>query len=157
MDNNEIEFIKAYINKPESEEFYIDAFNAYTKAGVEQFKWKWSWWALAGGVFFLLYRKLYVEAIVFFLISSIASAVPVAYLIIWIISGALFPYLVFKRYQKGKEMVMQKFNSKEEQIEALREFGGYNQWAIYLGVAINVLVLMSIILVAYKVMLISAV
>jgi len=138
MQENNIEYIKAYIDKPESENFYIDAFLDYTRNGVEQFKWHWSWWALGGGVFFLLYRKLYIEALVFFLISSLASTVPVAYLIIWVVSGALFPYLVFKRYKKGLEMV-EHLRSEDEKIRALREFGGYNQWAIYIGVVVNII------------------
>jgi len=65
----EREAIKTYIDKPESEEFYINAFEKYQKQGG--FVWVWSSWALWGGVFFLLYRKLYLEAIVFFAISLI--------------------------------------------------------------------------------------
>ena len=141
MDTNEIEFIKAYINKPKSEDFYIDAFEAYSAGGIDQFKWKWSWWAFGGGIFFLLYRKLYVEALIFFMLSAITSQVPVVALVVWIVSGALFPYLVYLRYKKGKEMVLEKFSDKIEQLNALREYGGYNNWAIYLGVAVNILML----------------
>ncbi len=142
LDNQEIERIKAYINKPQSEQFYIDAFEAYTAGGVEQFKWKWSWWAFGGGLFFLLYRKLYIEAAIFFLLSLVLSAFPIGYIIIWIVSGAVFPYLVFKRYQKAKEMVLDRFGEDEAQIlSALREYGGYNQWAVYLSIFINLLIL----------------
>ena len=133
MQIDESQMISAYIDKPESEEYYKNAFESFSSSGIEQFKWHWSWWAFGGGVFFLLYRKLYVEAAVFFLISMISSAVPVANIIIWIISGGVFPYFVYKRYKKGKEMVKANFKSDDEKLSALREFGGYNKWALYLG------------------------
>ncbi len=144
LDNQEIERIKAYINKPQSEQFYIDAFEAYTTGGVEQFKWKWSWWAFGGSIFFLLYRKLYIEAFIFFLLSWLMTGFPIGSLVIWVASGAVFPYLVFKRYKKGKEMILQRFGEDEPQVlSALREYGGYNQWAIYLGVFVNLLLLIG--------------
>jgi hypothetical protein len=137
MQIDESQMISAYIDKPESEEFYKKAFEDYTKNGVEQFKWHWSWWAFGGGVFFLLYRKLYVEAAVFFLISMLSSTVPIANILIWILSGGVFPYFVFKRYKKGKEMVETNFENINDRLTALREFGGYNKWAIYIGVIIT--------------------
>ncbi len=145
MDANEIEKIKAYIDKPESEDFYIDAFSAYSEGGIDQFKWKWSWWAFAGGIFFLLYRKLYVEALIFFMISAISSTVPIVSLFVWVVSGALFPYLVYLRYKKGKQLAQEKSSDLSEQLRILRTFGGYNQWAVYLGVAINILVTLWIV------------
>lgn len=142
MDANEIEMIKAYIDKPKSEDFYIDAFEAYSEGGIDQFKWKWSWWAFAGGVFFLLYRKLYIEALIFFFVSAISSMVPVVSLVVWIVSGALFPYLVYLRYKKGKELALAKTSDRLEQLKILRTYGGYNQWAVYLGVVINIFVML---------------
>jgi hypothetical protein len=143
MSLDEREAIKAYIDKEESEEFYIDAFEDYTKNGIEEFKWHWSWWAFGGGVFFLLYRKLYVEALVFFLISMISSSVPIASMIIWVASGGVFPYFVYKRYKKGKKMVEENISEPTKQLQALREFGGYNKWAIYAGVAMSLISLLG--------------
>ncbi len=154
MNQEEIEYIKAYIDKPESEEFYIRAFEAYTKGGIDQFKWVWSWWAFAGGIFFLLYRKLYIEALVVFLVMSLAVTVPVVSMIIWIVTGALFPYLVFQRYKKGREMVANM--PKDQALMTLREFGGFNQWAIYLAVAVNILFLIYFVKFAYMITLMGA-
>jgi hypothetical protein len=145
MQLNEHEMIKAYIDKEESENFYIDAFDDYTSSGIEQFKWHWSWWAFGGGIFFLLYRKLYIEALVFFFITMIAGAVPLASIIIWIISGGVFPYFVYKRYKKGLSMVEENIVNDDDKLSALREFGGYNQWALYLGVAMAVISMGSMI------------
>ena len=139
MQIDESQMISAYIDKPESEEYYKNAFENFSSSGIEQFKWHWSWWAFGGGVFFLLYRKLYVEAAVFFLISMISSAVPVANIIIWIISGGVFPYFVYKRYKKGIEMVEANIINDDDKLSALREFGGYNKWALYLGAAMAII------------------
>ncbi|RRS31385.1 MAG: hypothetical protein P794_03745 [Epsilonproteobacteria bacterium (ex Lamellibrachia satsuma)] len=141
MVSNEEEAIRAYINKPESEAYYINAFKAYENNGIAQFRWYWSWWAFFGGVFFLLYRKLYVEAAVFFLIGIMSSRMPIASFIIWIASGGIFIYFVYKRYKKIKAQVDANISNPSEQLQALRELGGYNQWAVWVAVALNVLLI----------------
>ena len=131
--------IEAYINKEASTDFYQKGFAKYSAAGVDQFAWHWSWWAMFGGVFYLLYRKLYIEALVFFVLFAIIGMIPFAGLAAWIASGGILPYLVYKRYKKVKNQVETSFANEDEQLYALREVGGYNQWAIWLGVALHVL------------------
>lgn len=137
------EAIKAYIDKPKSEDFYIDAFDRYEVNGVERFQWIWSWWALAGGVFFLLYRKLYIEALVFFTLSIIASQVSFAGIALMIASGGIFIYFVYKRYKKIVTTAVKHDIKGDIAIESLNELGGYNQWALYIAVALNLLVMIA--------------
>jgi len=133
------EAVKAYINKRESQDYYLDAFETFAEDN-NSFKWKWSWWAFGGGAFFLLYRKLYMEAIVFFLITITASKIPIASLIIWVMSGGIFSYFVYKRYLKTYDEIGQNVSGRENQLEALRMRGGFNNWALGIAVAINMLV-----------------
>ncbi len=134
---DESQMIEAYIDKEKSEDFYKEAFAKYTVAGVDQFAWHWSWWAMFGGVFYLLYRKLYLEALVYFVLFATVGMIPFAGLIMWIASGGVLPYLVYKRYKKTKEQVEQNLSGDEVQLQALRTVGGVNQWAIWLGVALH--------------------
>ena len=131
--------VEAYINKEQSNDFYQKGFAKYSAAGVDQFAWHWSWWAMFGGVFYLLYRKLYLEALIFFLLFAVIGMIPFAGLVAWIATGGVLPYLVYKRYKKVKAQVEMNFADEDDQLNALREVGGYNQWAIWLGVALHVL------------------
>jgi len=142
---DDIEQIKAYINKPQSQQYYIDAFEKYTTNGIDQFRWNWSWWAFGGGIFFLLYRKLYLEAAVFAVITFLSSFVPIASLIIWVISGGTLTYFVYQRYNKIKTQVEENIDDPIKQQESLIELGGYNNWALWIAVIINALVLLTII------------
>ena len=140
---NEEEAIEAYINKAESKQFYIEAFGKYQSQGG--FVWVWSSWALFGGIFFLLYRKLYVEAIVFMAISILAGGLLPVAIIIWIASGGVFTFFIYKRYEKIRKSARDNDVDGILLLESLKELGGYNQWAIYVAVGLNVLFLIAIV------------
>ncbi len=131
--------VEAYINKEKSLGFYQKAFAKYSVAGVDQFAWHWSWWAMFGGIFYLLYRKLYVEALVLFILLVTVGMIPFVGFVAWIVTGGVLPYFVYKRYKKVKAQVESNLPSESEQLNALRVVGGYNQWAVWLGVALHIL------------------
>ncbi len=139
MNLEQSEAIRAYINKEKSEQYYEEAFAKYAAAGVDQFQWHWSWWAMFGGIFYLLYRKLYLEALVYFLLFAIVGMIPFMGLIMWVASGGILPYFVYKRYKKTLAQVEENLSTKEEQLQALRTVGGVNQWAIWLAIVIHVI------------------
>lgn len=136
---DESQAIEAYINTEKSETFYKNAFSKYSAAGVDQFQWHWSWWAMFGGVFYLLYRKLYLEALIYFILFAAVGTMPIPSLILWIVGGGVLPYFVYKRYKKTKAQVEQNLSGTQEQLGALRVVGGVNQWAIWIGVALHVI------------------
>jgi hypothetical protein len=135
----ESEAIEAYINTPKSVEYYKKAFQKYQVAGIDQFRWNWSWWAFGGGVFYLLYRKLYLEAFIYFLVFILLGSLPFISLMLWIVSGGVLPYFVYKRYKKIKQQVETNLDDKDKQIAALRELGGVNKWAIWLAIITSIL------------------
>lgn len=141
---NESQAIEAYIDKEKSEDFYKEAFAKYTAAGVDQFAWHWSWWAMFGGIFYLLYRKLYLEAFIYFIAFATIGMIPFVGLVMWVASGGVLPYFVYKRYKKTLEQVEENLSSTEEQLAALRTVGGVNSWAIWLAVALHVLMWMGV-------------
>lgn len=129
--------IEAYIGTEKSVEFYKKAFQRYNVSGVEQFAWQWSWWALGGGMFYLLYRKLYLEALGYFLLFMIVGAFPLISLVLWIASGGVLPYLVYKRYKKIKAEVEANIPDEQGQLQALQELGGVNKWAIWVAIVVT--------------------
>jgi len=135
---NEEKAIKAYINTPKTVEFYKKAFEKYNISGIDQFRWHWSGWAFAGGMFYLLYRKLYLEAVVYFFVFILLMPLPLVNLIAWIASGGILPYFVYKRYKKIKTEVENNLDNPHQQIDVLRELGGVNKWGIWLAVMLNI-------------------
>jgi hypothetical protein len=139
MSLEESEAIEAYIDKPEVVDYYKDAFKKYSIAGVDQFAWHWSWWAFGGGMFYLLYRKLYLEALGYFVLFMVVGAFPFISILLWIVSGGVLPYFVYKRYKKIKAQVEANLSDPQEQLAALRELGGVNKWAIWVAVVFSLL------------------
>ena len=136
---NEQQAIEAYINSEKSVDFYKEGFAKYSAAGIDQFAWHWSWWAMFGGVFYLLYRKLYLEALIYFVLFATVGMIPIAGLIMWVASGGILPYFVYKRYKKTLAQVEENLGNADEQMTALQTVGGVNQWAIWIAVISHVI------------------
>ncbi len=144
MDDYENKMVEAFVNKPEVTLWYENAFRKYNVNGVEKLSWVWSWWAFFGGIFYLLYRKAYMPAFLLFVISILSSFVPFGGFIVWIGTGGLAPYYVYKTYLSQKNAIEAKMTDTSKRIETMRELGGYNNWAIWLAVAIHAILWLSI-------------
>ena len=151
---DESQAIEAYIDKEQSQEFYKEGFEKYSATGIDQFQWHWSWWAMFGGVFYLLYRKLYMEALVYFILFAVIGMIPMVSLLMWVASGGILPYFVYKRYKKTLAQVEENIGSTDEQFSALQTVGGVNEWAIWVAVAFHAVMWIGII---YLTILVSAV
>ena len=139
MDDYENKMIEAFVDKPEVTAWYINAFKHCDSNGVEKISWVWSWWAFFGGIFYLLYRKAYVSALVLFAITILSSAIPLGGLAVLIATGGLAPYFVYKIYRSKKDEIEATIDDEQKRIETMRTLGGYNNWAIWLAVAIHAL------------------
>lgn len=155
MDENyEKEMIKAFVgkpNKPEKEIWYLDTFakmDENTKAS-KGMTWKWSWFSFFFGPFFLLYRKTYLEAILYLVIIFIAGALinfifiiafinpqfsKIFTLVFAVLIGGYGMHFIHKTYLKKKKKIEEDFKDSESRIEAMKKSGGYHNWAILLGV-----------------------
>ena len=140
-DNNMVE---AFVNKPEVTQWYKNAFSRYSVNGVEKMAWVWSWWAFFGGIFYLLYRKAYMAAFGLFVLTIVSFAIPFGGLIVWILTGGLAPYFVYKTYQSKKAEIEAAIDDEPKRIETMRVVGGYNDWAIWLAVALHVIMWISV-------------
>jgi hypothetical protein len=129
--------LEAFVNKPEVTQWYKYTFSRYSVNGVEKMAWAWSWWAFFGGIFYLLYRKAYMAALGLFVLTSVSLAIPFGGLIVWILTGGLAPYFVYKVYRSKKAEIESTITDEQQRIETMRAVGGYNNWAILLAVAFH--------------------
>lgn len=131
------QILEAFVNKPEVTAWYKMAFSRYSVNGVDKMAWVWSWWAFFGGIFYLLYRKAYMAALGLFVLTIVSFAIPFGGLIVWIITGGLAPYFVYKTYQSKKAEIEAAIADQHKRIETMRAVGGYNDWAIWLAVLLH--------------------
>ncbi len=147
------ESVEAYIGTPKSVDYYKDAFAKFDiEGGLEQWKWHWAWWAFFGGVFYLLYRKLYLEAAIFFVALLIVGKIPFLGIVFWIASGGVLPYFVYKRYMKVTQEVQDNIVNERAQLEAIRELGGVNKAIIWVAVVLNVALVIGFIYLVERLM-----
>ncbi len=131
--------LEAFINKPESLAWYKSAFSRFNVNGIDKMAWAWSWWAFFGGIFYLLYRKAYLAALGLFAVSLLSFIVPFGGLIVWILTGGLAPYFVYKTYKVKRTEIEANITEEPKRVETMRAVGGVNNWAIWLAVALHAL------------------
>lgn len=154
-DEYEAKMIEAFVGKedePERGFWYANAFSKYNVNGVDSMRWNWSWWALMGGIFFLLYRKAYAAAGGLFLISLVSGIIPFGGVIILILSGGYSPFFVYKVFKTKKLEIEAVEGDENKRIEMMKMLGGYNQWVIWVAVILNVLFLLAFVLFASAIM-----
>lgn len=144
----EARMLEAFVGKPDSPDkglWYANAFSKYEIDGIEKIQWKWSWWAFFGGIWFLFYRKAYAAAGGLFLASIIAQFIPFASIMVPIFAGGFSSYFIYKTYKTKKLEIEAVEQGEFKRIEMMQELGGYNQWAAWIGVTLNVLFILGVI------------
>lgn len=140
MNDYDNKMLEAFVNKPEVTVWYKNAFSRYIINGIDKMAWVWSWWAFFGGIFYLLYRKAYMAALGLFVLTIVSLAIPFGGLIVWILTGGLAPYFVYKTYKTKKAEIETAIPDEQKRIETMRAVGGYNNWAVLLAVAFHALI-----------------
>ena len=142
-DNYEDRMLAAFVGKPEKFAFYKRAFSNYNVNGVERFKWIWSWWAFLGNWAFLVYRKVYLWAAIFFILNLI----PYINVISWIVLGGTGIYFVYQRYKKLKSEIENMTQDEDERLKMMIELGGYNSWIAWVAgilIGFEILVIIAV-------------
>ncbi len=137
--------LEAHLQKPEKVAIYKPRVMANMVNGVAVFKATWSWWAFFSTWAFFLYRKMYVEAGIIFLISIVSSFIPFMFFIIMIFSGMSAFYFYTKKFLKDLQIAEYGEKPLDEVCEKLKVLGGYNSWVIWLSVILNILAFLPII------------
>lgn len=118
-----------YLQTPEKVEIYAQAAEKmFAKTGGTSigFVPTWSWWEFFCGGLFFLYRKLYLFGIVCIILGLILS------IIIGVVSALIAKYTVIKDFEKKLDL-----------DNDLALATGVNKWAIYVPIALVVIVILA--------------
>ena len=138
--------IEAFIDKPSETLWYQNSFSKYNINGVDAMKWNWSWWAFGMGFLFFLYRKQYLAAIGVFVASITIGFIPfVGSFLVMILTGVYGTYFIYKDYTKKLAEIEAVVGDEDKRIETMRFVGGYNQWVVWVYIAIMSIVFLGII------------
>lgn len=113
-------------------EYYKAKFQKFSIRGVETFAPTWNWCAFLFTFWWMLYRKLYLWALLWLLLTF----VPFFGLIFWIAAGIAGNYLYF-RHVTARIREARSVQPSHQLPAALRELGGVNEWVIPVAIVLT--------------------
>lgn len=116
--------------------YYIQNFSKFTISGREKFCATWNWSCFGFTFIWFLYRKMYVLA----LIAFVVFCIPGINFILHIAAGIVSNYLYYK-HVKEKILEVRVAQSPQNYFPVLQEMGGVNKWVISLGIIISIILI----------------
>ena len=114
--------------------YYIYQFSKFYISGTEKFTPTWNWSCFGFTFLWMLYRKMYLLALITFVIFCL----PGINIIMHIIAGTVGNYLYY-RHVKKTILEIRAIQSTENFYHVLTEVGGVHQWAIWVAIAVSIL------------------
>ncbi len=111
--------------------YYCKNFAKFLITGREKFSATWNWSCFGFTFLWMLYRKMYVLAIITFIVFLL----PGINIILHIVAGIAGNYLYY-RHVKDKILEIRATQSRQDYAPVLQELGGVNKWVITLGLII---------------------
>lgn len=127
------EKLLAYLQTPEKVEIYAQAAEKFFNAGMRmglKFAPTWSWWGFFGNMWYLFYRKLNKEGLIYLAAIILLSWIPVLNFIIMIAVPLAGKYFVIKRFEQALDM---------NNDVVFMQMSGVAKWAIYAAVALSII------------------
>jgi hypothetical protein len=120
----------------ENADRYLTKFKKFYVDGDEKFAFTWHWPAFFLSITWMVYRKLYGWALVFFLLSLI----PFLGLLLWPVFGLTGNYLYYKHAKKKIVNLKstQAFSDPSHLLEALAQIGGVNVLGMIIAIVVGV-------------------
>lgn len=128
--------LRAFIGK--NSDYYTTQFQKFTVTGREEFAPTWNWSAFGFTFVWMLYRKMYWQSAVAFLIFC----VPGVNLLLHIAVGIVSNYLYY-RHVMGKIYGLKQTSTPQNLVPALQQFGGVHNWAITVGIVAAFILVLS--------------
>jgi hypothetical protein len=123
------EEFRAFIGK--KADYYLNKFRFFENEGAIGFAITWSWSAFFLGFIWMLYRKMYLWALIAFFIALTPVSFPLA-MIGW---GIVGNYLYFLHVRN--KIIDYQFRQTQTSMvpsQALAELGGVNRWVWFVGI-----------------------
>jgi zinc-ribbon domain len=111
--------------------YYMTIFRKFNIRGVETFAPTWNWAAFLFNFWWMLYRKLYLWALLWLLLTLI----PVFGFAFWIAAGITGNYLYY-RHATSKIREAKSMQPPDRLPAVLAELGGVNGWVIPVGIVV---------------------
>jgi len=139
MNSNEIHrLLQEHLQKPGKVGIFHAALSKFVINEHLHFSVTWSWWAFFCLGFYFLYRKIYLIGIIAIFIPLLAGLIPmlgiVLAVIVWILCGISAKYLYCKKFIKDLSLSGYPDKPIDEVAMNISRFGGYNTWAIIVGI-----------------------
>jgi hypothetical protein len=120
---------------------YLLKFNKFSVDGIDRFLATWHWPAFLVGFWWLLYRKMYLWAFVYFILLMI----PYANIAAWI-TLAISGHYLYYRHAKGKILRVKTLQPSGDILKTLSELGGVNKWVPVVGIIVSTAVFFMFVL-----------
>jgi len=130
------EEIRAFVG--DNPEYYLRNFAKYSATGTDTFTPTWNWSAFGFTFIWMLYRKMYVQSAVTFVIFCM----PGVNIFLHIAVGAFANYLYYK-HTKEKILETRPRLAPQELYPALSQIGGVHGWAITVGIVVGVTLVLT--------------
>jgi len=141
------ELLESHLQKQEKVSVFEPRVKANMVNGIPVFKATWSWWAFFGTWAFFLYRKMYLIAGIFFILTAIVNTViPILALVVPIIAGISGFFLYTKKFNDDLQIAGYGEKSLDEVKQQLQNLGGYNQWVIWVSIVIYILMIFGFVI-----------
>ncbi|MBB5021594.1 DUF2628 domain-containing protein [Desulfurispira natronophila] len=137
------ELLSAHLGKPEKAPLFVDALEKMFINNHLTFKPTWSWWAFLFSWAYLLYRRLYLYAGLFFLANLITGLVGLN-IAVMIAAGISAKYLYLKKFLEDLQKAGHGRLSGYAVRKNLEQLGGYHPWVIWVMAALAVVSLLGI-------------
>ena len=131
------EEVRAFVGN--NSDYYIRNFSKFTATGIETFTPTWNWSAFGFTFIWMLYRKMYVQSAVTFLIFCL----PGVNIFLHIGVGMAGNYLYF-RHVANKISETKRNSTPQALYPALQQIGGVHGWAITVGIAVGVILILTL-------------
>ena len=115
---------------------YLEKFRKFSIGGVDNFVATWHWPAFLAGFWWMLYRKLYLWALGYFIVMF----VPYVNFVAWIAAGIVANYIYYKEAKK-KILALRAQNAQGDISVTLAQVGGVNKWVPAVAVIVTLLAL----------------
>jgi hypothetical protein len=127
--------LDAHLQKEEKIAIYKPRVKANILNGNPIFQATWSWWAFFGGCAFFLYRKMYMLAGIFLILTVlIGTILPGGELLISIIAGVTGFHFYTKKFYSDLSTAQYGQKDLSEVKQDLRKLGGYHSWVIWVTI-----------------------
>lgn len=114
--------------------YYLHQFSKFTLSGTENFSPTWNWSACGFTFVWMLYRKMYIQAVITFVIFCL----PGINFIMHIVAGVVGNYLYY-RHAKERIIEIRAIQSPQNFYPVLQEVGGVHKWAIPVAVVVSII------------------